>query len=224
MKKTINTFAPGLKCIPMNLNNLYSTGKIISVCILALSVLYACSSSKNQADNKEQSAAIAFDSIRKAEIDTIIKNMEPGIREVGNPQKLAFPIHNPKDTILYWLPKDGKSARISIEWKLPDEISWPTFFVYDGELIFVRYRYMYKTPPNIRVSESMIYLKDGKIIYCEERRKQLQQGELPGSLRKDPLTRSTRTYAEVEKDYKEYWSLVFDYMKKNNALPATIEK
>ena len=219
MKRTINTFTSIFKLKLMNFNH-----KIIYFFILALSLLFGCSSSKNPSDPNEKTHTIEFDTIRKAEIDAIINNMDLAIREVGFPQKLAFPINNPKDTILYWLLKDGKSARISIEWKLPDEISWPTFFVHDGELVFVRYRYMYKTPPDIRVSETMIYLNDGKIIYCEERRKPLQQGEMPGSLRKDPLTRSTRTYAEIEKDYKESWNLVYDFMQKANVLPDAIKK
>lgn len=224
MKKTINTFALKFNLNSMNFNNLYFNCKNISLFLIGAILLYACTSSKNPSDNVIKNGAIEFDSIRKAEIDTIINNMEPSIRAVGDPQKLAFPIHNPKDTIVYWLPKDGRSARISIEWKLPDEISWPTFFVHDGELIFVRYRYMYKTPPDLRVAETMIYLNNGKIIYCEERRKPLQPGEMPGSLRKDPLMKSTRTYGEIEKDYKEYWNLVYDFMHKANALPSTIKK
>lgn len=154
----------------------------------------------------------------------MVNIINEGVKEADGPQKLPFPLHNENDTLHYWEVKDD-AARISIEWTLPNEIIWPTFFVYKGELIFVRYRYMYQEPPsNSRAFESMIYLENGKIIYCEERGQPLQDGEKPGLLRLKEYSKSTRTYAEIEQDYLNYWKTVKSFMKKNDVLPDYIKQ
>ena len=166
---------------------------------------------------------VVFDTIQKARIDSMVNTINAGLQATGGPQKLPYPLHHPKDTLYYWELKDD-AARISIEWQLPNEIVWPTFFVYKGELVFVRFRYMYHEPPtNSRAFESMIYLNKGVIIYCEERGQPLQEGETPGALRLKEYSRSTRTYAEIESDYKDYWKTVRTFMAQNNVLPSYIK-
>jgi len=190
---------------------------------IVLILLASCSSSKNQPDSATPGdATIPFDTIQKAQVETMVNTISAGLREIGPPQKLAYPLYNVKDTIYYWVLKDD-AARISIEWKPENEVIWPTFFVYQGELVFVRYRHLNETPPNSLVSETMIYLHDGKIVYCEERSQGLKEGELPGSLRQKGYSRTTRSYAEIEKDYKEYWKMVAEHMKKQNAFPSFIK-
>ncbi|MBP7238820.1 MAG: hypothetical protein KBA14_01230 [Saprospiraceae bacterium] len=167
--------------------------------------------------------SVAFDTIQKARIDSMVNTINAGLKASGGPKKLPYPLYNPNDTLYYWELKDDAS-RISIEWQLPNEIVWPTFFVYKGELVFVRFRFMHQEPPaNSRVFESMIYLDKGVIIYCEERGQPLQEGESPGVLRLKEYSRSTRTYAEIETDYKDYWKTVRTFMEQNNVLPSYIK-
>lgn len=193
-------------------------------------LLAACSAAQNQPTTSSstppvsQSGTIPFDSIQKANIDFIVGDINGGIRNLGQPQKLAFPVYNPKDTIFYWMLPDGKSAHISIEFKLPNEVRWPAFYVADNELMYVRYRNMIDAPPNSRALESMIYLQDGKIIYCEERGGPLKPGEKPMAIQLKGASKTTRSYAEVEQDYKGNWELVYDFMKKSNVLPASFKK
>jgi len=184
----------------------------------------SCHRSPSQHNPKETIPAnVVFDTIQKAHIDSLVDIINGGLKATGGPQKLPYPLHNESDTLLFWEVKDD-AARISIEWKLPNEIIWPTFFVYKGELIFVRYRYMNQEPPtNSRAFESMIYLENGEIIYCEERGQPLQEGESPGVLRLKEYSRSTRTYAEIEKDYLSYWESVKSFLKINDALPSYIQ-
>jgi hypothetical protein len=166
---------------------------------------------------------VVFDTIQKTHIDSIVSIINSGLNASGGPQKLPYPLHNQNDTLYYWEVKND-AARISIEWTLPNEIIWPTFFVYKGELIFVRYRYMYNEPPsNSRAFESMIYLDNGEIVYCEERGQPLLEGEIPGVLRRKEYARSTRSYAEIEKDFVEYWKTVKTFMDDSNVLPSFIK-
>jgi len=188
-------------------------------------IISSCGGSRQQTNTKEATpTSIVFDSIQKAGIDSIVNIINAGLKETGGPQKLPYPLHNENDTLHYWEVKDD-AARISIEWTLPNEIIWPTFFVYKGELVFVRYRYMHQEPPsNSRAFESLIYLKNGEIVYCDERGQPLQEGEMPGLLRTKEYSRSTRTYAEIEQDYLSYWKTVKSFMEKNDVLPDYIKK
>lgn len=151
----------------------------------------------------------------------MVRQINIGLGTLGPPQKLPYPLYTPVDTIYYWIV-NKHSARISIEWNPPQMTIWPTFFVYKGDLVMVRYRYMTELPPTSYASESMIYLHHEKIVYCEERRIELKEGDFPGMLRQLPFAKSTRTYEEIEKDYKDYWKTVIAYMKQYNALPPMI--
>jgi hypothetical protein len=124
--------------------------------------------------------------------------------------------------MLYWI-LDNQSARISIEFTKGTEVIWPTFFVYESELVFVRNRYANYDSTDAKVFEHMIYLKDGKIAYCEEREMKLEKGDVPASLRIQPYTMSTRTTAEIKAEYSDYWEAVKAHMQKNEVLPDFIK-
>ena len=96
---------------------------------------------------------------------------------------------------------------------------WPFFWIYNGEVIRIRLRHMDRMsdPPFAR--ESMVYLNSDQIIYCEERRTDLIEGEMPGTVTREKYERTKRSAAELEKEYVEYWDLVLAELKKNNALP-----
>ncbi len=197
--------------------------RFIFACIPLLSflLLYSCKSPQNQpATPKAEPRQIVFDSLQKTEIDYMIDYINAELRKIGLPQKLPYTIHNPTDTIYYWII-DGTSARISIEMSPPEQTIWPTFFVHKGDLVLVRYRYFTPPAPSY-VSESMIYLKQGKVVYCEERRMDLNQGEQAGLLRRQPFSKSQRSLDEIEKDYLEHWTTIRNYMKHANVLPAII--
>ena len=197
----------------------------ITCFFLWIGLMISCGgTSQPQTELKETiHMSVVFDTIQKARIDSMVNTINAGLKASGGPQKLPYPLYNPHDTLYYWELKDD-AARISIEWQSPNEIVWPTFFVYKGELVFVRFRFMHQEPPaNSRVFESMIYLDNGVIMYCEERGQPLQEGESPGVLRLKEYSRSTRTYAEIEDDYIDYWKTVRTFMDQNNVLPSYIK-
>lgn len=150
-----------------------------------------------------------FDTLQKIRIDSIVDQINVGVKEQGPPYLLAFPMYHPHDTIEYWTFND-EPQRISLTMKTGETIIWPTFFVLNGELIFVRYRASYGNSPIPFAEESMVYLKDGMIVYCEERRKRLLPGETAGSLRLIEYTDSKRSLLDIENDYKKYWLTIKD--------------
>lgn len=186
--------------------------------VTAFCFFNSCALKEKKQDTDSANLTIPFDTVEKQLIDTMVFRINSQLRATGRPQKLAYNLYNPTDSLTYWLV-GNQSARVSMEWKLPDGVKWPTFFVYEGELVMVRYRYFLDTPPDSKAYESMIYLNDGKIVYCEERGHALNEGDVPGMIRGLPLERTKRSYAEVEKDYKPYWIDVMAHMKKNNVLP-----
>lgn len=208
----------------MNCSSTSSLLRTSLACLMVIGLAYSCSTAKKQPDAKNTTAqGISFDSVQRAAIEEMIGSINIGLRQVGAPQKLAYPLYNAKDTLLYWIV-DGNSARISIEWEKGDEVIWPSFFVKDGDLVYVRYRYVNYDTLNARAFESLIYLKEGKIVHCMERGKNLKKGEVAGSLMSSAHTKSTRSYEEVEADYKEYWKMVKEHMEKNGALPDFLKE
>lgn len=195
----------------------------LGITVVMVCFFYACRSPQNQPaktspDNTTQATA---DSLLKQEIFTMIDSINAGVRRIGMPNKLPYSVYNTADTIFYWIV-DGQSARISIAMSPPEQTMWPTFFIYKGEMVMVRFRYYNPTPPQPYTSESMIYLRKGKIVYCEERRMDLKEGEMPGLLKQKPYTVSTRSPEEIEKDYIEHWKAISAYMREYNRIPPII--
>lgn len=166
---------------------------------------------------------IPFDSIQKDQIDTIVAHINAQIRAAGPPSKLPYPKYVVEDTLFYWVV-DSNSARISIEFNAAQEIIWPTFYLYKGELVFIRFRYHSSGFPQPFASESFIYLNNHKIVYCLERSTKLDPGMPPSSLKQKKHTKSTRTYEEVEKDYKPLWNSTVDYMMEHHCFPPGFQR
>jgi hypothetical protein len=191
--------------------------------VMVSSFFCACRSPQNQPakNSPDTITQAAADSLIKQQIYIMVDSINAGVRRIGMPNKLPYGVYNPADTIFYWIV-DGASARISIAMSPPEQTMWPTFFIYKGEMVMVRFRYYNPTAPQPYTSESMIFLRQGKIVYCEERRMELKEGEMPGLLKQKPYTVSTRTPEEIEKDYKEHWKAVSAYMREYNAIPPVI--
>jgi hypothetical protein len=198
--------------------------KTLLLCLITLGLAHSCSTSKKQPETKDAAnQVIKFDSLQKTEIEAMVGFINEGLRKVGPPQRLAFPLYNEKDTMLYWIV-DNQSARISIEFTKGTEVIWPTFFVYEGDLVFVRNRYVDYDTTDSRAFESLIYLKNGEVVFCDERGKPMQKGDFPGSLMTKAYSKSTRSKQEIEADYKEYWEAVKAHMEKNGVLPDFLKE
>ncbi len=208
----------------MNPCRIDSIPKTLMICLITLGLAHSCSSSKKQPEIKDPTnQVVTFDSLQKVEIEAMVGSINEGLRKIGPPQRLAFPLYNPKDTMDYWIV-DNQAARISIEFTKGTEVIWPTFFVYEGDLVFVRYRYVDYDTTDSKAFESHIFLKEGEVIYCDERGKKLQKGDLPGTLMTQTHSKSTRSYAAIQADYKEYWEAVKAHMEKNGVLPKYLKK
>jgi hypothetical protein len=208
----------------MPFSRTHSIAKAFLICLITAGLAYACSPSEKQPDTLDAvNHEVKFDSLHKPVIDGMVDSINAGLRKVGPPQQLAFPLYNEKDTMLYWI-LDNQSARISIEFSKGTEVMWPTFFVFKGDLVFVRYRYANYDTTVSKVFEHMIYLKDGEVAYCEERGQNMAKGDVPASLRIQPYTMSTRTTAEIKAEYSDYWEAVKAHMQKNGVLPDFIKR
>lgn len=181
----------------------------------------ACSSSKqNQQETTSSISAIPFDTIEKVKIDSLIENMHKDIREGVELQKIPYTVYDPTDTIyIHVLP--NKSLRISLELNIENGIDWPTFYVSNEALVYVRYRFMMDDSTSNRASETITYLKDNKIIYCHERGSEFIKGQdnSPVSVRSLPYEQSKRSPEEIEQDYAKTWRIVLDQMKIYGMLP-----
>jgi len=203
---------------------IHSFMKTLLICLITIGFAYSCSTSKKQPETKDPAnQVVRFDSLQKGEIEAMVGSINEGLRKIGPPKRLAFPLYNPKDTMDYWI-LDNQSARISIEFTKGTEIMWPTFFVYEGDLVFVRHRYVDYDTTDSKVFESLIFLKEGEVIYCDERGKNLEKGDFPGTLMTKTYSKSTRSYAAIQADYKEYWEAVKAHMEKNGVLPDYLKK
>jgi hypothetical protein len=184
---------------------------ISSFSILTILISQACKpklSGLSSHGNKK----IEMDSVRKQRIDSLLPEINQYILNAGMPGKIPYPKYNVQDTIYYWL-SDDITGRISLELEPPEEVDWPMFFIYKKEIVKIRYRHL-TTEYGIRHTyESNIYLDDGEIIYCEDRGKQLEEGEYPGVTRQLPFLPTKRKYAEVESDYKDTWKVVTEAIR-----------
>lgn len=153
--------------------------------------------------NSEAEYSQPADSVRKKEVEIQVENINAKLR-TAELKRIPFPAEGSVDTLDYW-ELDNKPIRISLNIKRDDMERWPTFFVQDDQLILVRYRTWSKVPPMPWAEENMIYLHDGRIFYCDERRSDLPDNSIPANLRLLPFNMSTKSFTELENKYKEDW-------------------
>jgi hypothetical protein len=196
---------------------------------LGTCMYFMVSSCSNQAAGSSQetpidpNAPVAFDSVKKAAIDT----MAMKINEIVNQnryqaKKIPNPVYTPTDSIIYLLT-DDHHARISMNMHPDSNIIWPYFWVYNGQVILMRLRTYSKSDNSRSASETVVYLDNGKIVYCQERKKTLDANEIPGAVQVEPFVKSSRTYSDLDSEFKKYWTEVTGEMKKNNVLPDWIK-
>jgi hypothetical protein len=194
--------------------------------------LSSCSKGNHSDAPIDRAAPIVFDSIRKGKIDTMAMQINEIVNSKGiSSKKIPYPVYNPQDSIGFLFTEDHH-GRISMNTHPDSNIVWPYFWVYDGEPIIMRLRHHDKNmrlrhhdknAPERYASETVVYMDKGRIIYCNERKKILHEGEIPGAVQNEPFVKSTRTYGEIETEFKKYWTEVTTEMKKQNVLPEWIK-
>ena len=168
----------------------------------------SCKQENNKAtSDPSETSTPTYDTLQKISIDSTINRINAGVKAQGRPTSLFFPVYHPNDSIKYWTV-NGEPERISLSMQDGENVTWPTFFVSEGELVQVRYRALRMDDPKPFVEERMTYLKSGKIVYCEERTMIMNEGDYPGLLRRKGYTICTRSAPEIEKDYIQYWNTV----------------
>lgn len=180
------------------------------------------SDSKGSVDNGKPDFT-AFDTLAKANTDSLLNQIHQEINSAGPPSKIPYTIHDPTDTIYFWT-LDNQMARISLELNVPNGIRWPVFYLYRGDLIYIRYRYFLDSPDGSVVRESKIYFDDNRIGYCEERSLEMESGGMPSGLRSQPFFTSTRTVEAIESDYNDLWQIVLREMEKYKDLPDYMKR
>ena len=154
-----------------------------------------------------------YDSTRAKEIEAIVNEINVGVSQQGPPYRMPFPVYNAGDTLDYWIV-NNEPARISVNLIYADKVIWPTFFVKDKELILVRYREWVQVYPSY-ARERMVYLDNGKIVYCEERSMDLTPGDIPAYLRDKPFSLCSKTEPAIKEDYEGYWKSIQDFLAQN---------
>lgn len=153
--------------------------------------------------NYEREYSQPADSVRKKDVEVQVENINAKLRS-ATLKRIPYPAEGSLDTLDYW-ELNNKPIRISLRVMRGDMELWPTFFVQDDQLILVRYRTWSKAPPMPWAEENMIYLRDGRIFYCDERRSDLPDNSIPANVRLLPFSMSTKSFAELETKYKEDW-------------------
>jgi len=153
--------------------------------------------------NYEREYSQPADSVRKKDVEVQVENINAKLRS-ATLKRIPYPAEGSLDTLDYW-ELNNKPIRISLRVMRGDMELWPTFFVQDDQLILVRYRTWSKAPPMPWAEENMIYLRDGRIFYCDERRSDLPDNSIPANVRLLPFSMSTKSFAELENKYKEDW-------------------
>lgn len=196
---------------------------VVAILIAASSIsMPSCSKIGQSARPIDKAAPIVFDSIKKAKIDSLAMRINNLVgTNQGKSKKIPYPVYNPTDSIGFLFTEEHH-GRISMNTHPDSNIIWPYFWIYDGDLILMRLR-MYNKGPERSASETVVYFDKGRIVYCNERKKVLQDKEIPGAVQNEPLVKSSRSYGELEQMSKKYWSEVLTEMKKQNVLPEWIK-
>ena len=172
----------------------------------------------------DKNVPVIFDSLRKVAIDSLVQQINDisNARRL-NAKKIPYPAYNTTDSIGYLLT-DDHHGRLSMNTHPDSNIVWPYFWVYNGELILMRLRKAIRTPEERFASETVVYFDKGKIVYCNERKKVLSEGEIPGAVQNVPFMKSPRSYSEIEQESSRYWLEVTNEMKKQKVLPEWIKQ
>jgi hypothetical protein len=175
--------------------------------LLLLTAISACGESvvHNSADDKSAShLSQPQDSAYARMIDQQIDSLYKRLSGHPMPKREAMYMHAVEDSVSLWFA-DSSAALLQIWVYPPDAEIWPAFFIIDGEIALVRFREWRDKGKLPFMRESMIYYKEGKPFYCEERSMQGQAGEKPFLLRLRPFILSPRTLREIQADYADFW-------------------
>jgi len=172
----------------------------------------ACSvKNKNKSESFGSVDQERIDSL-KIKIDTLINILNREINQNGEVGMVPFPVYNELDTIRYW-SIDGVPIRVSAALAYPDKIVWPTYYIQDGKIIHVRYRFWSRSAPSY-ASEHMLYIHNDKTFYCQERRMDLDAEQTPYSLRSKEFSLCTEPPRDVEENYQAYWTAINTYLNR----------
>lgn len=178
--------------------------------IFLCGIVTACSDkNKNNSAALEGSVEARIDS-QKIKLDTLISELNREINENGQLEMVPFPVYNESDTIKYWAI-NGVPIRVSAALAYPDKIVWPTYFIRDGKIIHVRYRF-WSIPEPSYATEHMLYISEDKTFYCMERSMNLEPEQTPYSLRSKPFSQCAEPPRNIEEEYKAYWTAIQAYL------------
>ena len=201
----------------MSKNNLLTL-----VCGIVLGIGISCTSSSMQPSSRQEDFSALPDTIQKRKIDSLVTINTRSLDTVYR-KRIPYHVYAPTDSIDYWFAAN-QMGRIAMNLHPDSNQVWPYFWIYNGELVRVRVR-KFDTKANPPYSqETMVYLKDGNPVYCEDRRKDLVGGEMPGAVMREKYTPCTRVYSEIEKDFAPYWKIALAELKKHNVLPTWVKE
>ena len=202
---------------------------IIGLCIIGLSSCQPKAplqgdSAQGKTQDEGIQREIKMDTLLKIQIDTIVDRINQSIRNAAlPPNKIPYTVHNERDTIYYWLKPDY-SGRISLEMEPQDIVDWPLYYIYNKEIVMIRYRYFSNISGKRKAYESNVYFDKGIIVYCEDRGRDLAEGEAPAIIRQLTHHPSTRSVEEIKADYTGTWNKILPLLKADSPIAKEIFK
>ena len=180
---------------------------------ISATLFISCNTSEGETETGATESTHIQDSVRLAEIDTLVTRINEGVAAQGEPFKFELPYQAPNDTLSYWMV-EGEPRRISFLTHPPQSEVWPTFFVKDKSMLMVRFReWLGGEPPIAR--ETFTYYRGDTVFFARQRKMDLTPGELPARLRLEEFHELSWPFQEITDLYDPYWETVRDTLYKH---------
>ncbi len=202
----------------MQLLNRYSWAVNLSLLVFVLSLTIACTSGKiedkgqvsvNQTEAATNSSWNTIDPAYKEQVDTLVNRLrnKVGFKLVER-QSVFGNKFGAKDSMSYQID-NNKLEYASLMLLLPQDLAWLEYHLDDEKLIFIRHRAWYKDLLWGFAEETMIYLKDEKPYYVEERKVRVDyRFSNAGLLRFINYKPTKEPLHIIEKKINTYWPYI----------------
>ena len=181
--------------------------------ILFLFALCVYSSCNQVNTNLKDESPFINDLDKYAEIDSLAKKIDKTLIH-DKIEQINVSLVSEKDELVY-IPAEGNLARIDLKIYPENTDQWVTFYLKNENVILFRYREWIKEgKPSAR--ESHTYFEKDKIIFAEERFKDLAPGQPPINLRLENFEKTNKGRKEVFMEFNKYWEPTLKAWQEHN--------
>lgn len=167
----------------------------------------ACKSGQPDAAKSSPAVTGVADSVLARQIDLAIDSVSQRLDVRTKPPHLPVSLYAIQDS-MYALLADGKDGQVHAKFHPANAQVWPTYYFIGKKIARVRFREWWNQDTTPFIRESMIYYRDGKPFYCEERSMTGNPGDQPVLLRDLPFEISPRLLPEITDTYETFWPIL----------------